>query len=303
MKTELRMVHFQLTKCCNLRCYFCGQDHTVGNDELSKTQWFSLLDQLKEYAPGATVVLWGGEPLLSAHFREVVLYAAELGFPLELISNGTLIDKHTDLLREHFERIFISVDGPEAIHDSIRGSGVFAKVRENLALLKGSHSELIMMTVLSPETLPYACQTPFGLGFDRVILHKMIYLTQNECEKLKPEEALLWRKNENGNYEKLLAETLLKLEKNEFPVPVEFQGHNNPCPCLEPYRHLHITSNGETSFCTDFTQYTLGNVKRRTIKEIFEGKEAVYFRKNGNMPYCRHCSWKNNLQTILQFKH
>ena len=65
-------------------------------------------------------------------------------------------------------------------------------------------------------------------------------------------------------------------------------------PCLSPWRHLHIMWNGETSFCTDFTDFSVGNVREQPLEALFRGEQAEKFRKlveNGRNPACRHCSW------------
>ena len=299
MRAELKMLHLQLTRNCNLHCRFCGQDHTPVR-ELESSDWLGILEQLREYAPGTVLVLWGGEPLLSPSFREVVLAAIRMGFPLEIITNGTRIDRHADLLREHFRRIYVSVDGPEKMHDSIRGQGVFAHVKANLEQLRGGRAERIMMSVMAPENLHCFGELPFGLPVDRVILHEMIYLTEAECAGKGEAFARKWRLNADPDYPERLKETVEGLRKQKFPLPVEFQPHFPSGQCREPFRHLHIGSDGETSFCTDFTHYTLGNVRRQTLKEIFEGEAAERFRQHGNQPFCSHCSWKNTEETIIK---
>ena len=302
MVPELKMLHLQLTRKCNLHCRFCGQDHCDPAEAMDFADWLAVLDQLREYAPGAAVVLWGGEPLLYPRFREVAEYAAERGFPLDLITNGTLIADHADLLRTHFRRIFVSVDGPAAVHDGIRGRGAFARVRSGLELLRGGNAELVMMSVLAPENLEVFDRLPFGLPVDRVILHEMIYLTDSECSGLTPAAAGRWNGNSLAGYPEMLHRCIDGLKNRTFPLPVEFQPHFSGGFCREPFRHLHVGVDGETSFCTDFTEYTTGNVKRRTLKEIFEGEEAERFRKKGNEPFCSHCSWKNTEETIVRFK-
>lgn len=189
------------------------------------------------------------------------------------------------------------------IHDSIRGQGTFAKVKEHTVLLRqNGKAELIMMSVMAPRSLPYFSKVPFGLEFDRAILHKMIYLTEEECRLLPKGSFERWHRNEVDSYEKELSHTLKELEEIVFPIPVEFQKHNTDCICREPYRHLHINSRGEASFCTDFNHYSLGNITKHSWQEIFEGEKAQDFRKKGNAPFCAHCSWKNTQESILKFK-
>lgn len=302
MHPELKMLHLQLSRKCNLRCRFCGQHHIDPEDAMSLSNWIDVLKQFRDYAPGSTVVLWGGEPLLYPHLREVAEFAAQSGFPLEIITNGTMISRHADLLRTLFKTVYISVDGPEKVHDAIRGPGAFARVKAGLEQIKCGNAELVMMSVLALENLDTFKSLPFGLPVDRVILHEMIYLTDAEYGQLPSSVAEKWHGNDCPDYPSRLRTTVEKLKRREYPVPVEFQPHFEGGICREPYRHLHIGSDGETSFCTDFTNYTLGNVKRQSLKSIFEGEKAEQLRQNGNSPFCSHCSWKNTKKSIIKFK-
>lgn len=302
MRPELKMLHLQLTRKCNLHCRFCGQSHIEPAGAMRLADWLFVLDQLREYAPDATVVLWGGEPLLYPYFCEVVQYAAERHISLELITNGTEIVRYADLLRKHFCRIYVSVDGPQPVHDAIRGRGVFARMKAGLEELNGGRAELFIMSVLAPENLKEMEYLPFGLPAAGVILHEMIYLTEAECVGVERSATEKWRSNTFVGYSEMLRECIEKLKRRSFPLAVEFQPHFKGGCCREPFQHLHIGTDGETSFCTDFTHYTLGNVKRMTLKEIFEGSKAEEFRKKGNEPFCSHCSWKNTEETIVRFK-
>ena len=134
MHSELKMLHLQLSRKCNLHCRFCGQHHTDPEGAMSLPDWINVLKQLREYAREATVVIWGGEPLAYPHFREIAQFSAKQGFPMEIITNGTMISDYADLLRTLFKTVYISVDGPEKIHDAIRGTGVFSKVKEGLEM-------------------------------------------------------------------------------------------------------------------------------------------------------------------------
>ena len=212
-----------------------------------------------------------------------------------------MVDGYCTLLREKFKRIYVSVDGPEAVHDRIRGKGVFARVKDNLAQLAGGDAEIIIMSVLAPETMATAAEAPYGLPVDRVIFHELIYLEEQEM----PDGGGAWKKNCSSGYRELLAATLEKLRQVEFPVPAEFQPHGTADCCSRIYDHLHISSRGGTSFCTDFTDYTLGNVTEKSLQEIFTGKAAAEQRRKveaDEFPYCRHCAWRNNAGSIIKFR-
>ncbi len=53
-----------------------------------------------------------------------------------IVTNGTLLDRHAETVPDCLDKIYVSVDGPEQLHDSIRGAGTFRKIRENLLAVK-----------------------------------------------------------------------------------------------------------------------------------------------------------------------
>lgn len=91
--------------------------------ELSDETWIEVFR--KHRAQGAnTAYLTGGEPTI----RPRLIEAADKIFPsMMMVSNGVI--KVDPKIRR---RIAVSIDGPEAIHDKIRGVKVFRRVLANI---------------------------------------------------------------------------------------------------------------------------------------------------------------------------
>lgn len=309
---QLTHVHFQLTRRCNLNCVFCGQQGRGGELDgkagraLTTADFLRLLAELERFAPGINLTLWGGEPLLFDGFAEVANDAYTRGCNLSLVSNGTLIDRHLELLRTKFREIFVSVDGPEEVHNRVRGAAVYQQVKTNLDRLHGGSARVTVMSVLSPDTIPTIDQAPFGMAADGVILHELIYLDAADAAKLPPGAGSRWRNNALAAYPAMLAATLEKLKKVEFPLPAVFMPHfAGGTPCREPERHLCILFNGESGSCTDFTDVTFGNVRDLGIAGVWQSEAAAAFRAKvaaSENVYCSHCAWKNTPETILSFR-
>ena len=55
MKTQIELVHLQITKNCNLRCWFCGQWGKKGffaddkGELLSLNKWLDIINELAKY--------------------------------------------------------------------------------------------------------------------------------------------------------------------------------------------------------------------------------------------------------------
>jgi Fe-coproporphyrin III synthase len=148
--TNLAMV---LTLRCNLNCVMCRQirsDHEVpqnrswydGQQELPLQTWIDFLDQTKSFLPW--LYLTGGEPLVYPHFRELVTAARQRRLTVHLQTNGTLLNQVAEfLVKEGVVAVSISLDGPPAIHDTIRGvKGTFTRVAKGVGALLAARKNL-----------------------------------------------------------------------------------------------------------------------------------------------------------------
>jgi radical SAM protein with 4Fe4S-binding SPASM domain len=98
-------VSLEVTRRCPLECRHCYNNLPMGdmaarNRELSKQEYFSVLDELS-----AMGVLWllftGGEIFARKDFLEIYTYAKQKGFLITLFTNGILINERiADYLRE-----------------------------------------------------------------------------------------------------------------------------------------------------------------------------------------------------------
>lgn len=313
---RLELVHFQITKNCNLRCWFCGQWGKKGffaDDKgvlVSLDGWKKVIKSLKEYGAAVgrlpDVILWGGEPLVSPIFDELAAYLKENGFKVGMVTNGVLIDKHYAVINEAVSSVYVSIDGYKSVHDSIRGEGVYDKVLSNLRLIDTNKVKLYVMSVTSADTLKYLTEFSNDLASARVnklILQDRITLKKTEAEKYKE-----WLKTDFGldaisvdGYvdEDYIAPNFNNLDLSKYKISISHnaQGVVKDRCCLSPERHAHIAWNGNVLFCTDFFDFCCGNINDGDIIDIFNGEEAAKYRsgvKNGKNPLCEKCSWKNS---------
>jgi MoaA/NifB/PqqE/SkfB family radical SAM enzyme len=138
-------LNLNLTRRCNLKCVMCEQHrHTSGpkglswydpSRELPLSDWINLLDQTASYRP--QLYLTGGEPTLYPHFAEFLQAAKQRGFMVHLQTNGTLLDRLADkLISLGVEAVTVSMDGPQEVHDAIRGQkDAFSKTTAGLRAL------------------------------------------------------------------------------------------------------------------------------------------------------------------------
>ncbi len=106
----------------------------LGHGRMRFEDWTRVLDQLHDLGC-STVQFIGGEPTIHPHFCELVEYAAQLGFEIEVYSNLAGI---TERMWSLFERYAVNLacsfyaDTPE-IHDEITSTtGSFSKTVSNI---------------------------------------------------------------------------------------------------------------------------------------------------------------------------
>jgi|LSQX01.2.fsa_nt_gb MoaA/NifB/PqqE/SkfB family radical SAM enzyme len=317
---KLHMVHLQLTRNCNLRCWFCGQwgnngffsDHS--GKELSYPEWCNVINSLVSYrdATGISpvVMLWGGEPLTSPYFNSMVTYLRKHNFDLGIVTNGTMIDKYSEVLRKEFKKIYISVDGPPEIHDSIRGKGVFDKLVSNIKLLQNGNAKIIIMTVISPALLKFLPDLPETFKIfnpDMVLLQEMITLSESEikeyklwlnsCFGMEAKEIDSWQIDLPPDFEQNKKKALEKVLAKESSFPFVYLPHGAVVQkfCTSPFYHVHVTWNGDVTYCTDFYDFKAGNVKNNDLIDIFNNELSDTFRQEiikNKCSICNHCSWR-----------
>ena len=115
-------VAWNVTFRCNLRCRYCGACD-VHQEDLDTAGVLRGLDEL--WALGARwITFGGGEPLLRPDMGEIMTHARKLGFEPFLSTNGWLIPRRMDVVRLA-SHVNLSLDGPRAVHDEVRGAGAF----------------------------------------------------------------------------------------------------------------------------------------------------------------------------------
>src|SRR5436305_4504517 len=123
------VAYLKLTKRCNLDCYYCPW-HTAPSDfagEQETSVWTAHIDRLVER--GIRIfVLEGGEPTLRPDLPVLINHAHSRGVHTILATNGT-----GSIWRFSPTAFTVSIDGPERLHDKVRGRGTYRHILDNLA--------------------------------------------------------------------------------------------------------------------------------------------------------------------------
>jgi len=169
-----RLVFWEVTKGCNLRCIHCRASATElsSPNDLDTRTALGIIDQIASFA-NPILVLSGGEPLYRSDIFQLARYGTDKGLRIALATNGTLVTKEVArmIVDSGVKRVSISLDGADsATHDTFRGiPGAFEAAVQGLRNLKAlGMSVQINMTIArhNAHQLPEVFTLAKSLGAD-----------------------------------------------------------------------------------------------------------------------------------------
>jgi len=169
-----RLIFWEVTKGCNLRCIHCRATATELSSplDLPTAKALNLIEQVSQYAK-PILVLSGGEPLFRADIFELARFATDRGLRVALATNGTLVTEEVarKIVDAGVRRVSISLDGANAAtHDVFRGiPGAFEAALKGFRNLQALGMSLqINMTIArhNAQQLPEVLELAKSIGAD-----------------------------------------------------------------------------------------------------------------------------------------
>lgn len=315
-KAQVPLRYFlELTYQCNLNCPYCYIGKDRNKNELSTDEWFKIIDQIPFYA---FVTLVGGEPLLRKDFIPILERTSRKTFgKLNVITNGILITDEiiNAFIKTNLMLLSASLDGYGETHDKNRGKeGTFDTVVSNLEKLnskKKKHTRpmIDIKTIVLENNLddiPKLYKLCNDMNFDFL---SIAFLRNNELkqssvlretfgeefysskypinvyfdlehfkEVYREIELLSKKSNVKIRFApKFVGENILE-KIDEFFVNSESKTINEIYePCKYPFSNIMINPEGDVYPCLSMK---IGNVREKTIKEVFNMPKYCCFRKN-----------------------
>ncbi|MCB0744169.1 MAG: radical SAM protein [Ignavibacteriae bacterium] len=335
-----KIISFTLLNACNLRCKMCGQWSETGyvknkiveaNPQLGLEVWKKLIDEISQHKI-RFILIRGGEPFLFPKIMDLIKYANSKNLFLSIDTNGTMIEKYAEeLVQLGNMHITFSIDGPEHIHDEVRGiEGSYKKIKTNIALFNAlekkynkplNKSICFTISKYSYQGLGEMPNVAREMGIKSINIVPYYFFNSDIGEKYEDEllkyfetKAYSWKGfyNEDSGinfnifktqYEKYIS-TLNGIENFPFmPFTIdEYKEWFDNCntvvgseKCMNVESLIDIQSNGDANFCIDFPDYVIGNIKEMTIKEIWNSEKAEKFRIYRRMrplAICNRCGAK-----------
>ncbi|MGB9693564.1 MAG: radical SAM protein [Fervidobacterium sp.] len=136
-----------ITNSCNLKCKHCyWWLNRKQHKELSADEWRNVVREKFIKNDVMSISLTGGEPLLRPDVIAAIISEMKWRY-VTVVTNGTLpfIDFGVGY--------FISIDGTENIHNTIRGAKIYSKVKQNVM----EHPEVNVVINMTINSLNYEC--------------------------------------------------------------------------------------------------------------------------------------------------
>jgi MoaA/NifB/PqqE/SkfB family radical SAM enzyme len=296
------------------------------------TDWKKLTDELAAHQI-SSVIIRGGEPFLFPGIIELLEYINGKGIFISIDTNGTMLKKYTaDIVRIGNIHITISIDGPEEIHDSVRGmKGCFRKIKEGIDQLieaekstGRSISRAICFTI-SPYSVGGLGKMPDvarSLSINTLVIVPYNYISSAMGNRYTKElmdyfktTAFSWigfHQEESGiNFEEFKKEYRQYIAGlngiRNYPYMVFSEEDyrkwfGNPLTqigspkCSNIEKLIDIQPDGSANFCVDTPDYSFGNVKDSTIEAVWNSKEVFQFReyrRKNPLSVCCRCVSKH----------
>lgn len=271
---------------CNLRCRYCGGSFDEKYVPYTVKYDVDRVANLINSYEDATVVYYGGEPLLNHSFISE-LNSRIRGKRIGIQTNGTLVKYLDDSFWNDFHFALISIDGDEHITDKNRGRGVYRKAVEAAIYLKSMGIDTVArMTVTQESDIFRDVMYIYGLDvFDRI--HWQLDAVWDERWDIRA----FADKSYLPGLKKLMDFFMGMAENGEIVGIVPFLGILNSY-YFEPYSHfpcgagkssITINSDGKVLACPIAVDYDWNYLGDIDSFRFIEGPDC------GNCTYFRHC--------------
>jgi len=126
------------TDACNYKCKHCYLENVPEKNEMDFEEVQKIFSNSK-LLKNARIGISGGEPFMKKDIVEILSMISNLGYKLEMTTNGAFPEKVRELLEKSNPDkidIAISIDGLKNSNDMIRATGGFDKAIKTLKIIK-----------------------------------------------------------------------------------------------------------------------------------------------------------------------
>jgi radical SAM protein with 4Fe4S-binding SPASM domain len=293
-----RICVWELTLRCNARCRLCGSSAGAARpDELSTAERADLARELVDLGL-ETVTLSGGEPLLADGFFDLARQLIAAGVRTDTVTNALAIDEDmaSRLADLGLYGVTISFDGPEEIHDDLRGvQGCWRQAHRAMDALSRRGVRIGAITHVNRANLPHLERLRDALAASPVELWRLqltLPAVGNEISRaavLRPDELpqamdLIVRTRRAGKLKCSGSHDIGYYGRDELHLrrwtgqgPMRWRG------CAAGLHVLGLTADGGVYGCLSLVahgdRFCEGHVRARSLTEIWRDPNAFAYNR------------------------
>jgi MoaA/NifB/PqqE/SkfB family radical SAM enzyme len=277
-----------VTHNCNSRCVTCSAWKEKSQDELTTSEWFDILCEIRALGI-SDLSFFGGEPLLRDDLSTVVRKAHDLRFDrIHLFTNGLLLtrERSIELIKNGITSVYVSLNGKEQSHDITRGiKGAYARTMEaiqSLVELRDSRFpqlEISVITMVMGVTVDYIPEMAdmclrYGIGLSLspldtspprqgTVPNDYMKISQRRLDYVIDEMHRMKRTSPSLIHD---SHTSLEYVRNCFT-----KRNRIDVPCYLGYLLVFVGAHGEV-FPGCWPLSAVGELRQTSLKQIIESK-------------------------------
>ncbi len=335
-------IYLSINSECNLRCKMCdiGQKNMQSSfyrnlkpeghsEKLNYKRLKSLIEEMRRFKPKPRIAVTTTEPFLYKELFKVAKNVAENGMEFQVTTNGLLLKQHIeDIFSSGITELAVSVDGPEYIHDEIRGvGGLYSKIVEALQIISENKNNNnlkhpVISIVVTVSNFNYGnifalVDTLPEKYYDRMIISHMNFMDKDMVKEHNEKFASIGKAEisglpgETNNYKvdvnelyRNISDIKRKYKKVHFAPDYNLNDlntfYNKPSQfvwkenkCYIPWFVMEILANGDVVPLTRCIHIKMGNINEHSISEIWNGSKFKIYRKHlkkyKRFPICKRC--------------
>jgi MoaA/NifB/PqqE/SkfB family radical SAM enzyme len=296
---DMRRLVLNITDSCNFRCRTCLRDHGINH---------MRIDDLRKWMPDIKkagidhISITGGEPCMHPNFTELVDFLASQDLRINVVSNGSMLDKLQFLAEKHAShigRVTISLDGYKMeVHDSIRQPGSYNLALRSMRYLIGIGTKTAISVCLNRHNINEIegiVALSRSLGISAIGFIGMIGNDLNKDLVLSLEE------------KRDCVKGILQLKSRYPDISIEILSSLTLWRCMALMRLSSFTiyPNGGVALCCDLigNQRTLGNLRTQSLEQLYIiarqkadellKKKLIMIREQGDKCSMSNCDFCN----------
>lgn len=331
-------IYWSINSVCNLRCRMCD----VGTMNEEGTFWKTLridrklheidIDVFKRTidevaADGPFIALNSTEPLMYAPLSEAIEHCTRRGLRTAVTTGGwSLPQRAEELADARLSRLVVSLDGPPAVHDAIRGRpgsfersaegirrfaarsraiGHAAEVYVSCTVTSLNHDQLVPLWEatkdLPIDQLGY-CWMWFisdGIAAAQNAAHGERYPVSPSCFDAAVDPARVDVERLAAQVERLASEPRVRFMPRLDGAGLARYYHHPERPmvegsrCMASWFFLQILADGKAVVYTRCHNHPVGNINEQPFYAIWNGQAMKewreFIRRERTMPMCRRC--------------